>query len=60
MTSSILAPVFNYLKFYLPLIVGYAFAIYGLTLDNSWVSLSAVALGILSQIATILMLPQDS
>lgn len=45
--------------FFLPIIVGYVFAIYGLTLENSWLSLTAVVLGILAQIAAIVLIPEN-
>lgn len=45
--------------FFLPVIIGYFFAIYGLTLENSYLSLAAVVLGILAQIATIVLTPEN-
>lgn len=59
MIGSILGHIFHNLMFFLPIIIGYVFAIYGLTLDNFWLSLAAIVLGILTQIATIVMLPES-
>lgn len=59
MIGSILVHLLHKVMFFLPIIVGYVFAIYGLTLENSWLSLTAVVLGILAQIAAIVLIPEN-
>lgn len=59
MTRSIIVNSLRNVVFFLPIIIGYFFAIYGLTLESSWLSLAAVVLGILAQIATIVFMPEN-
>ena len=59
MIGLIIVRLVRSLMFFLPVIIGYFFAIYGLTLENSWLSLTAVVLGILAQIATIVLTPEN-
>lgn len=59
MIGLIIVRLVRSLMFFLPVIIGYFFAIYGLTLENSWLSLAAVVLGILAQIATIVLTPEN-
>jgi len=59
MIGSILVHLLRNAVFFLPIIIGYVFALYGLTLENSWLSLAAVVLGILAQIATIVLMPEN-
>ena len=59
MIGLIIVRLVRSLMFFLPVIIGYFFAIYGLTLENSYLSLAAVVLGILAQIATIVLTPEN-